>query len=292
MKVHILGTSSAPHPSKSGRGGTGVLVSIDKTRILFDCGPGVTEKLVRLGIDLGEISTLFLTHHHYDHTSDIGLFVLGRWEWSLFHSMGGLKLAPQLAVYGPPRTKHMIELLFGQEGFFQDDVLSRINGEGEKLYALHGVKTPIDPPMPVTLDIQAGDFLEKPLFKINTVEAEHCQPYLIPLAFRFDSSEGSVVFSGDTGICERVTKLASGADLLIHDCSQTEETRVSMGYEKLHSSPITIGKVAAEAGVKKLVALHFGMGLESGVLSTFEDKIRKNYDGEILIANDMDIIDV
>lgn len=36
-------------------------------------------------------------------------------------------------------------------------------------------------------------------------------------AFRFDSDEGSVVFSGDTGPTPNVAELAGDADLLVHE---------------------------------------------------------------------------
>lgn len=35
--------------------------------------------------------------------------------------------------------------------------------------------------------------------------------------FRFDPADGSVVFSGDTGICDNLITLADGADVLVHE---------------------------------------------------------------------------
>ena len=55
--------------------------------------------------------------------------------------------------------------------------------------------------------------------------------------------------------------------------------------------PSEIGKIAAEANVKKLVLQHFGMWSERPeVLSTFKSDIKKDYDGEIIISNDMEEI--
>ena len=139
MKITIPGTASAPLPRRSKRGGTSVLVSFSGGKVLFDCGPGVPQRIIDSGTDLWEIDSLFLTHHHYDHTSDLGLFVMGRWEWSLFHALDGHELAPQLDIYGPPRTEHMVHLLFGEDGFYSNDIASRIRGEGERLYARFGL---------------------------------------------------------------------------------------------------------------------------------------------------------
>jgi ribonuclease BN (tRNA processing enzyme) len=141
--------------------------------------------------------------------------------------------------------------------------------------------------------VEPGQELEKPGYRVTVAEGEHCQPYLMPLAFRFDTPEGSLVYSGDTGECERIVDLARGVDLLIHDCSQPEERRVMMGYQKIHSSPEVVGRIAAQAGVKKVVALHFGVRSEPPeILSTFEAQIKRSFKGEVLIAKDLDQIEL
>ena len=42
-------------------------------------------------------------------------------------------------------------------------------------------------------------------------------PVFPAFGFRFDTPDGSVVFSGDTGPCDNVVRLARGADVLVHE---------------------------------------------------------------------------
>ena len=40
--------------------------------------------------------------------------------------------------------------------------------------------------------------------------------YLECLAFRLDTDEGSLCYSGDSGLCDTIVELARGCDILIH----------------------------------------------------------------------------
>lgn len=80
LKLLVLGTGSAPQPRQSGRAGIGLFLSFSGNNILIDCGPGVPQNLIKGGVDLFDIHALFITHHHYDHTADLGLLVFSRWE--------------------------------------------------------------------------------------------------------------------------------------------------------------------------------------------------------------------
>ena len=42
-------------------------------------------------------------------------------------------------------------------------------------------------------------------------------PVFPAFGFRFDTPHGSVAFSGDTGPCDNVVRLADGADILVHE---------------------------------------------------------------------------
>ena len=148
VKIVILGTASAPLPRKSKRVGTGVLVSFSNTNLLFDCGPGVVQKIINSGIELGDINTLLITHHHYDHITDIGYFVLGRWEWGIFNQTNsyGMKSKPplkKLEVYGPSPIRKMFDSLFGVDGFYSSDIKARTNkrsdDDGKNTYGLLGI---------------------------------------------------------------------------------------------------------------------------------------------------------
>ncbi len=70
MKITLLGTGG-PKPDPN-RQGFGVLLNIGRDYILFDAGRGVSTQLVRAGIALEIVNSIFITHHHFDHIGNLG----------------------------------------------------------------------------------------------------------------------------------------------------------------------------------------------------------------------------
>ena len=60
-----------------------------------------------------------------------------------------------------------------------------------------------------------------------------------------------MVYSGDTDYSEDLIRLAQGADLLICECSLPEEMKVEG-----HLVPSLAGRIASEAGCRKLLLVH------------------------------------
>ena len=84
------------------------------------------------------------------------------------------------------------------------------------------------------------------------------------LAYRFDTADGSVVFSGDTTVNDDLTALAQEADILVHCVAD-------LGYLKghgttgaelermagLHTDVTEVGGVAQRARVNELILTHY-----------------------------------
>ena len=51
---------------------------------------------------------------------------------------------------------------------------------------------------------------------VSAILVQHA-PVFPALGYRFDTPTGSVVFSGDTGECPNVARLARDADVLVHE---------------------------------------------------------------------------
>ncbi|MFN7000370.1 MAG: MBL fold metallo-hydrolase, partial [Elioraea tepidiphila] len=62
MKLVLLGTG-CPQVDPL-RMGPAILIHAGGRRLLFDCGSGVTQRLVQAGTKGAEIDALFLTHLH------------------------------------------------------------------------------------------------------------------------------------------------------------------------------------------------------------------------------------
>ena len=82
FKVTLLGTG-VPIPSPD-RFGPATLVEAGDQKLLFDAGRGASIRLYQLGVPLGRINALLLTHYQSDHTSGIPDVWLTGWLQSHF----------------------------------------------------------------------------------------------------------------------------------------------------------------------------------------------------------------
>jgi len=90
---------------------------------------------------------------------------------------------------------------------------------------------------------QAGSFL------IESVAVPHVSQ---SVGLRITAGNQTVVYPGDCGPSEKVVLLAKAADLLILEC-----TLASGQSSSHHLSPETAGRIALQAGCKKLILSHF-----------------------------------
>ena len=95
MRVHVLGTGT-PTPSPD-RFGSAFVAEVGDRKVMVDCGPAATHKLVKAGLWPTQVDDLFFTHHHFDHNVDYPCFLLCRWD----QSAGDEEV---LRVYGPTLT--------------------------------------------------------------------------------------------------------------------------------------------------------------------------------------------
>src|SRR6516162_5124335 len=195
-KLVILGTGAGPSPTVPGRTrhmASHVMVS-NGTAYVLDCGLGVTNQFARTGIPFTAVRSIFITHHHPDHNIEYGPFLLLSW----------VQGSPSpVRAFGPPPLKQMTEDF------------------------LHAYKA--------TIDFWVEDLKVKPLVSpevnevsasgivmrdenVNVIAAIVQHPPVRPaLAYRFDFHDRSITFSGDTAPNAALTRLAQGADILVHE---------------------------------------------------------------------------
>lgn len=100
-KITILGTGTSQIELE--RRASSVLIELDDTKILFDCGHGVLQRLLEIGVHPNKINHIILSHFHPDHVSDLIPF---------FHTGAKAKYNPRttdLHVYGPVGLRSFIE---------------------------------------------------------------------------------------------------------------------------------------------------------------------------------------
>lgn len=298
--VILLGTRGGPGVDLT-RNETASAVMVDGVPYLVDCGYGTLRSLVACGLGYAEIATIFCTHLHDDHTSDLAALLSHQWT--------GQRTKPT-DIYGPYGTEAMVE---GALAFFKANTEIRMVDEGrtvrpESLFHGHDLAATAKP---------ASAFKDERV-SITSVENTHFperskaqMPYR-SLAYRFDSKTRSIVFAGDTAYSKNLVDLAHEADVFIcevidqavHDemaaraKSAAEAGNPDNIYRHIadtHSTPADVGRMASEAQVKLVVLNHLVPGTTPPgrpefPVTTFIDGVRKAYSGEVIVGEDLMVI--
>ena len=285
-RITVLGAGT-PTPTPT-RYGSAYVLEIGVERMMIDCGPAATHKLVKAGMWPTAIDYLFFTHHHFDHDVDYPCFLLTRWDQSIGKEN-------TLRVFGPTLTERLTHrILDERDGAFAHDWRARVNHPAsQRVYVNRGGELPRMPPKVDAKDIDAGKIFSGSSWEITGADAVHVQPYLDSLAYRVDSDEGSVVFTGDTEPCGSVVELARGADVMLSMCWDEEEHMLEQGEQHGATGTMGAARMAQEAGVKRLVLVHVGPYLAQH--PTMEKGIgdaKKIYDGELVFSDELMSFDV
>jgi ribonuclease Z len=286
MKLTLLGTGT-PAPSLT-RQSSGYLVEVGGDLIVMDQGPGTQHRLMEAGHRAVDVGYAFFSHMHYDHCLDYPRLVLQRWD------MGADRI-PDLAVFGPPPIARMTEQLFGLGGVWDADIQARLaHPSSLDVFVARGGALPRRRPRPVVREVKAGDVVEGRHWKVRVGHAQHVQPQLDCLAFRIDSDEGSLVYSGDCGgVCEELIELAQGCDVLVHMNHFFSGTEPSEAYRRACGNHRDNALVARRAGVKTLVLTHVLSQIDQpGLRERIVREIAQEFDGDVVWGEDLMTIGV
>ena len=279
-QVFVLGAGT-PTPTPH-RFGSAFAVQVGGEYLMFDCGPAATHKLVKMGIFPTQVDYLFFTHHHFDHDVDYPCFLLCRWDQSVGKEQ-------TLQVFGPTLTQTLTERIIGEQGVFAHDWKARVNHPlSQRVFVNRGGTLPRKPPHVLAKDVGPGQVHRGREWAVSAAPAEHVQPYLDSLAYRLDSTEGSIVFTGDTQPCRSVVDLARGADMMLCMCWDDQERMQANGEAPGQCGTTGAAQMAQEAGVKKLVLVHIGPHLSThGPMEKGIGDVRRIYSGEIIFADEL-----
>lgn len=281
FKVTLLGTGT-PIPSPD-RFGPSALVEAGGQRLLIDAGRGATIRLFQLGVPIGHLDALLLTHLHSDHTSGIADLWLTGWLSSYF----GDRNAP-FRVIGPPGTGRLMTKL---EEAYDADIKIRI--DDEKLRP-EGVAVS-------TLEYDhEGVVHEKNGVKVIAFEVDHGDVIKPAYGYRIEYDGRAAVISGDTRYNQNVIKYGAGADLLIHEVAIARPELMSDAHIRRilahHTSPREAGMVFEQAKPKLAAYTHlvFLAGPQTPRAS-IEDLVaatRQTYRGPLEVGEDLTCFEI
>ncbi len=285
MRITLLGTGT-PGPSLA-RQSSGYLVDVAGDLLVLDHGPGAHHRLLESGRRAVEVTHAFLTHLHYDHCLDYARLVLQRWDQ-------GADRIPDLEVYGPAPIARMTALLFGEDGVYGPDIRARVEHQSSlDVFQARGGMLPRRRPQPRVTEVHAGSVVQGRGWTVRAGHAAHVQPQLECLAYRIDSDEGSICYSGDSGFCQELIDLARGCDILVqmnHHFSGTEPTPA---YRAACGNHEDNARMAHAAGVKTLVLTHLLPQIDQpGIREQIVHEIQKVFGGRVIWGEDLMTIEI
>lgn len=231
---------------------------------LLDCGEGTQRQLVLAELSYAKIDNICVTHWHADHS--LGLV-------GLLRTMEMESVQRSVRVIAPD-VKENMDAIFGFIGRLEGVELQQIEvpkGGGslkETPYyslrafpTLHNIRSygyVFEEKERWSFDMERVEKAGIPLKMLEELRQKRVIQYqgrILAIGEVADRIEGKkVVYTGDTIFSENTVQAAKGADLLVHDATFASEKDRK---EKYHSTAEDAARVAKEAGVKKLMLIHF-----------------------------------
>lgn len=293
QKLSSLITLGTASPSqRRGRAQFSNLLTVNGTHYVVDAGDGVTRRIAHAGVNIREIGIIFITHHHDDHTAGLGTLMSVAWD---------RQRTQPINVYGPPPTQRLVEAAVE---YFSISAQIRIADGGRTV--------PIDQVF-IGHDVGTGLIYEDANIKVTAVENTHFSFHKGPAAgkhksyaYRFDTPDRVIVFTGDSGPSDAVTQLAKGADILVAGASSCEDRKQAMMLDgrwqamtpaeqegimrqatQAHMNLDVIGELASRAKVKTVVLSHLTQRVGSDDYTPWAEEVKKQFTGEVLVAEDL-----
>ena len=166
--------------------------------------------------------------------------------------------------------------------------------EEDNRYRLYG----LEPAAPEGWKINAHEIDEGVMYQDErvTVEAFKVKHGTWPNAYgyRFTTPDKVIVISGDAAYDPTIEKMATGADILIHEVVSEEAVNARdpfwQNYHRSnHTTSHELAALASRANPGLLILYHvLVFGLPDEVVL---EEVRSRYNGKVVLANDLDVFD-
>ncbi|MFC4004812.1 MBL fold metallo-hydrolase [Prauserella oleivorans] len=245
MRLTILGCSgSIPGPNTAA---SGYLVEADGFVLALDLGNGTLAQLQAVG-DPFALGALVLSHLHPDHCADVSaLTVLRRYHPAPPYDTA----AHRLTVYAPAEAPARLA------NAYAPDEAERVRTDLTDVYDFRPLS-----PDPIAIGP----------FEVTAVPMDHpTEAYGV----RLTHGGRTLAYTGDTGPCEELDKLAADADVLLAEASWTDSPDRPSG---VHLSGRQAGELAARAGAGRLLLTHIAPWTDASAVVA---EAREVYAGQV-----------
>ena len=274
FELHILGCGSALPTTR--HFATSQVVNLRDKLFMIDCGEGAQMQLRKSRLKFSRLNHIFISHLHGDHCFGLmGLIstfgLLGRTAEFHIHSPKGLEelLAPMLNFFCHTLAYKVIfhEFDTRQASVIYEDrsmtvttipLQHRIPCCGflfaEKARPNHIIRDMID-------------FYKVPVYELNRIKngADYITPEGEVIAnarlTRPSDPPRRYAYCSDTIFRREIAEQISGVDLLFHEATFAE-SELARAKETYHTTAAQAGRIAVEAGVRRLVIGHFSARYE------------------------------
>ena len=274
FELHILGCGSALPTTR--HFATSQVVNLREKLFMIDCGEGAQMQLRKSRLKFSRLNHIFISHLHGDHCFGLmGLIstfgLLGRTAELHIHSPKGLEelLAPMLNFFCHTLAYKVIfhEFDTRQASVIYEDrsmtvttipLQHRIPCCGflfaEKARPNHIIRDMID-------------FYKVPVYELNRIKngADYITPEGEVIAnarlTRPSDPPRRYAYCSDTIFRREIAEQISGVDLLFHEATFAE-SELARAKETYHTTAAQAGRIAVEAGVRRLVIGHFSARYE------------------------------
>ncbi|MGZ4626528.1 MAG: MBL fold metallo-hydrolase [Kineosporiaceae bacterium] len=224
-------------------------------RIVLDLGSGAVGPLQRYA-PLDSLDAVFLSHLHPDHYIDVCALYVAR------HYAPGGPPSGRLPVHGPAGTAERIRQAYGGD------------------------------PAGVALTFDVGELADGTPVRIGplTVTPYRVEHPVEAYGLRVERQAGRrtevIAYTGDTDACDTLLPLAKGADVLLAEASFQEDRDHARG---VHLTGLRAGRVAADAGCRRLVLTHVPVWTDPDVVvaearSVFPGPVERARPGAVLLV--------
>ena len=259
LSLFFAGTAGSVPTAR--RGLPALLLRAGGDRILFDCGEGTQQQLLR-SVGLPELDVVFITHYHLDHW----LGIIGILK--TFDLRGRER---PLTIYGPPGLKALLEAMRPAWGKVTYPLaLEELDPHEEVAFDGYVVA-----PFPVEHRVRAygysfaeddrpGRFDAETAARLGVapgpdfgrLQAGETVNGVTPDQVLGEPRRGRrIVYTGDTAPCQATEVFAHEADLLVHEATFLDD-ELARARETGHSTARQAAEVASAAGVKLLALTH------------------------------------
>lgn len=330
-RVTLLGTAGGP-PWWDGTDRTGIstVISVNDTHYIVDLGEGWGPQFRKSGLGpagfqkgLDGVRAVFITHHHSDHIVDLPNLLLLAWH----NGSDGLK--QPIEIYGPGNRGELPPIFAADQRDVQPEVFNpdsptpglresadklmqafaldindrmRDNAKQDlsEVFAFYDIELPgttgSQPNQNPSPEMEPFEVYRDENVVVSAILVDH-RPIFPAFAFRFDTVDGAIVVSGDTGVCHNLVKISEGADMLLHECIDMDWVDSLMGPNSpkpdpnlmqhmlaAHTSIEEVGRQAQAADVDTLVLTHLVPG------NTPVEKWQQaaqDFDGDFYVGEDL-----